>query len=213
MKVGILGSGMVGQTLGAGFAAKKHSVMLGTRDPAQEKVQAWIRKTGSGVRAGTPAEAAKFGEIVILATAWSGAEDALRLASPQNLAGKVVMDVTNPLEFQSGAPTLSIGCTESAGERVQRWLPGAKVVKALNTVTAATMISPTRQEGTPDMFIAGNDAEAKGKVTAILREFGWPVIDLGGIEESRLLEPLAMIWIKYYMQTGTGTHAFKLLKK
>jgi predicted dinucleotide-binding enzyme len=213
MKVGILGSGMVGQALGAGFASKKHSVMLGTRDPAQEKVLAWIRKTGNGVRAGTHAEAARFGDIVVLATAWTGTEEAIKLASPANLAGKVVIDVTNPLDFQTGSPTLSIGFNDSAGERVQRWIPGAKVVKAWNTVTAATMISPSREEGMPDMFIAGDDSEAKVKVTAVLREFGWPVIDLGGIEESRLLEPLAMIWIKYYLQSGSGTHAFRLLRK
>ncbi len=213
MKIGIIGSGTVGQTLGTGLSQQGHTVTLGSREPDQERIQDWVRKTGKSARADSFEEAAKFGEIVISATQWGGTENALRLAGPKNLAGKVVIDVTNPLDFSKGMPVLAVGFSDSAGERVQRWLPDSKVVKAFNIVTAATMINPRREEGMPDMFIAGNDADAKAKVTRILEEFGWPVIDLGGIEKARLLEPLAMIWIDLYLKTQTNTHAFKLLRK
>ncbi len=213
MKIGIIGSGSVGQTLGTGLAQRGHAVMLGSREPSQERIQDWIRKTGRNARAGSFEETARFGEIAINATQWGGTENALRLAGPQNLAGKVVIDVTNPLDFSKGAPVLAVGFSDSAGESVQRWLPDSKVVKAFNIVTATTMISPEREEGMPDMFIAGNDAEAKSKVTRLLADFGWPVIDLGGIEKARLLEPLAMIWIDLYLKNQSNTHAFKLLRK
>jgi predicted dinucleotide-binding enzyme len=213
MKVGILGSGMVGQALGAGFAGHGHAVMLGTRDPSQEKVQEWVTKTGKGVSAGTFAETAAFGEVVLVCTLWSGTQSALELAGAKTLAGKVVVDVTNPLDFSKGSPALALGHTDSGGEQVQRWLPDSKVVKAFNIVTAGTMVSPKREEGVPDMLIAGNDAGAKAKVREILTEFGWPTIDLGGLEASRLLEPLAMIWISYALQNKTFSHAWKLLRK
>jgi hypothetical protein len=212
MKIAVLGSGMVGQALCAGLHSSGHEVMMGTRDPNSEKVHSWLKAT-AGVRAGTFAEAAQFGEIIFLCTAWSGTESALQLAGDDSLAGKVVIDVTNPLEFTDKGPRLCIGHTDSGGEQVQRWLPRSHVVKALNTVTAGTMISPQREEGTPDMFIAGNDPGAKHKVTEMLQSFGWSVIDMGGIEESRLLEPLAMIWIKYYIRNKTFTHAFRLLRQ
>ncbi len=213
MKIGIIGSGTVGQTLGTGLSQRGHTVMLGTREPDQERIQDWVRKIGKSARAGSFEETAKFGEIVFNATQWGGTENALRLAGPKNLAGKVVIDVTNPLDFSKGTPVLAVGFSDSAGERVQRWLPESKVVKAFNVVGAATMINPKHEEGMPDMFIAGNDADAKAKVTRILEDFGWPVIDLGGIEKARLLEPLAMIWIDFYFKTQTSTHAFKLLRK
>jgi hypothetical protein len=212
MKVAVLGSGMVGQALCAGLHSNGHEVMMGTREPGGEKIQAWLKSTG-GVRAGSFADAAAFGEIAFVCTAWSGTEAALELAGKDNLAGKIVIDVTNPLEYTPEGPRLALGHTDSGGEQVQRWLPGSHVVKALNTVTAGTMISPQREEGTPDMLIAGNDAAAKQKVTELLQIFGWSVIDMGGIEESRLLEPMAMIWIKYYIRNKTFTHAFRLLRK
>lgn len=212
MKVAVLGSGMVGQALCAGLHSNGHEVMMGTREPSSDKIQSWLKTTG-GVHAGTFAEAAEFGEIAFLCTAWSGTESALQLCGTENLNGKIVIDVTNPLAFTDKGPELALGHTDSGGEQIQRWLPGARVVKALNTVTAGTMISPQREEGTPDMFIAGDDAEAKQKVTELLQAFGWSVIDMGGLEESRLLEPLALIWIKYYIRNKTFTHAFRLLRK
>jgi len=215
MKIGILGSGDVGKALGAGFAALGHDVMMGTREPASEKVRAWVTKTGPKASAGSFAEAAAFAEVAAVATLWDGTENALRLAGPQNLAGKVVIDTTNPLDFSGGPPPrLSVGQTDSAGERVQRWLPEARVVKAFNIVGNQHMFRPNFPGGPPDMFICGNDAAAKKTVAGICTAFGWPEpIDLGGIEAARYLEPLAMIWILTYFTTRSGNHAFKLLRK
>jgi predicted dinucleotide-binding enzyme len=214
MKIGIIGSGDVGQVLGAGFAKAGHQVMLGTRDPAQEKVRSWVAKTGSGATAGTFAEAAAFAEAAVLATSWSGTESAIGLAGPSRLAGKVVIDATNPLDFSAGVPPrLAVGHTDSGGERVQRWLPEARVVKAFNSVGNPHMVKPDFPGGPPDMFICGNDDAAKRTVTGFLEGFGWSVLDLGGIEMSRYLEPLAMVWIVTFFKTGSGNHAFKLLRK
>ncbi len=213
MKIGIIGSGDVGQALGLGFTALGHDVKLGTRDPGSDKLRTWLGKAGAHASAGTFAEAAGFGEIVLLATSWSGTENALKLAGPERLNGKVVVDVTNPLASAGGKLGLAVGFTDSAGEQVQRWLPGARVVKAFNMVGNAHMFRPQFPGGPPDMFIAGNDEGAKRTVTGILSDFGWRTIDLGGIEAARLIEPVAMTWISYAMRTGTWNHAFKLLRK
>ena len=214
MRVGIIGSGSVGQALGKGFAESGDAVVLGTRDPSAEKIQSWVTATGHGVRAATFAETATFGEVVVLATLWSGTENAIRLADPKNLAGKVVIDATNPLVFAPGKlPALALGHTDSGGEQVQRWLPDARVVKAFNIVGNPDMVHPQFEHGPPDMFIAGNDDSAKKTVTDILTKFGWPTIDIGGIEGARLLEPLCILWVAYGFKTGGWRHAFKLLRK
>ncbi|HXW52229.1 MAG TPA: NADPH-dependent F420 reductase [Candidatus Acidoferrales bacterium] len=216
MNIGILGTGDVGQRLGSGFLSIGHDVKMGSRDPKNEALAAWVAANGSHASGGTFADAAQFGEVVVLATAWSGTENVLRLAGPQNLAGKIVIDATNPLVVPSGATSLqlALGWNDSAGEQVQRWLPGAKVVKCFNIVGNEYMIHPEFPGGPPDMFIAGNDAGAKATVAGFLKEFGWPpAIDMGGIEGARLLEPLAMLWIQYGKRTGTWDHAFKLLRK
>jgi len=214
MKVGILGSGNVGQALGAGFVALGHEVRMGSREPGSDTVKGWITRSGARASAGTFAEAAAFADTAALATLWSGTENAIRLAGPRNLAGKVVIDVTNPLVFTPNAPPrLALGHTDSAGEQVQRWLPDARVVKAFNIVGNAHMFRPQFPGGPPDMFICGNDAAAKKAVADICAAFGWPAIDLGGIEGARLLEPLAMVWILYAIRSGSWNHAFKLLRK
>ena len=214
MKISILGTGDVGQALGSGFVKYGHQVKMGSRNPNQDKVKAWLEKVGSSASAGTFAEASAFGEVAVLATLWAGTGNAIRLAGPENLAGKVVIDVTNPLDFSSGMPPkLAIGCTDSAGEQVQRWLPGSYVVKAFNIIGNAHMVNPQFPGGPPDMFICGNDAKAKQTVTGFLKTFGWSVIDIGGIQGSRYLEPLAMIWILHSINTKSGNHAFKLLRK
>ena len=214
MKVGILGSGGVGQALGKGFADLGHDVKMGTRDPRQEKVTSWIAKAGPNASAGSYAEAAAFGELLVLATPWSGTENALKLSEKKNLAGKVVIDVTNPLDFSAGPPPkLALGHTDSGGEQVQRWIPDAHVVKAFNIIGAPFMVNPQFAGGPPDMFICGNDTKAKQKVTEILTAFKWTTIDIGGIEGSRYLEPLAMVWVVYGFSTNSWSHAFKLLRK
>jgi predicted dinucleotide-binding enzyme len=214
MKVAILGSGGVGQDLGLGFIGLGHEVKMGSRKPAKAEIKAWLGKAGPKASAGTFAEAAAFGDMAVLAVQWTGAENAVRLASPGNLAGKVVIDVTNPLLFRPKAlPVLAVGGQDSAAEQVQRWLPQARVVKAFNTVNHAHMVKPSFPGGPPDMFLCGDDASAKKLVAGICRDFGWGVIDMGGVEAARLLEPLALIYIQNAIRTDNWNCAFRLLKK
>jgi predicted dinucleotide-binding enzyme len=217
MNIGILGTGDVGRVLGAGFAKHGHQVRIGTRDPAAEKVRDWVTQIGQGVSAGTFADAAVFGEVIVLAIGWSNVETVIRTANPVNFGGKVVLDVTNPLRFDAPGqpPVLAVGHTDSAGEQVQRWLPGARVVKGFNIVGNAHFVDPDFPEGKPDMFICGNDAGAKQAADGLIQELGWPpVIDLGDITKSRYLEPMAMVWITHLFNTGFNfNHAFKLLRK
>ena len=213
MKIGILGSGQVGQRLGNGFLNLGHEVKIGSRDPNSETVQAWITKAGSHVSSGTFAEAAAFADVALLATLWSGTENAIKLAGQEHLAGKVVIDATNPLKIIKGTPpALTHGNTDSGGEQVQRWLPQSKIVKAFNIIGNALMVNPKLPGGPPDMFICGNDEEAKKTVTEILTAFGWSTIDIGGIEGSRLLEPMCILWVVYGVRTNSWNHAFKLLR-
>ena len=213
MQIGILGSGEVGQALGLGFIKLGHDVKLASRDP--DKLKSWVARAGRRGSTGTPEETARFADIAVLATAWSGTESALKLANGSaTLAGKVVMDVTNPLISEPGKPLrLALGHTDSGGEQVQRWLPQSKVVKAFNTVGHAHMIDPKFAGGPPDMFICGEDASAKQVVAGFCKNFGWGVVDVGGIEGSRLLEPLCLLWVDYGMRSKTWNHAFKLLHR
>jgi predicted dinucleotide-binding enzyme len=211
MDVGVIGSGIVGQTLGRGFAGRGHSVTLGTRSPDREELQAWSRETGA--RLGSFADAAGAADVVVLATAWDGAENALSMAGPERFAGKLVLDATNPLDFSAGPPPrVSVSGADSAGERVQRMLPAARVVKCFNIAGNRLMIDPDLPGGPPTMFIAGDDDAAKATATEILESFGWETADIGGIEASRWLEGMAMAWIWYGFRTGTWNHAFKLLR-
>jgi predicted dinucleotide-binding enzyme len=216
MKVGIIGSGDVGRKLADGFIELGHQVRIGSRDPNQSKITEWINKHGKeNASSGTFADTAGFGEIIVLATLWTGTSEAIHLANPTNLVNKIIIDVTNPLDFSKGMPpTLAVGHTDSAGETVQRMLPDSKVVKSFNIIGNPHMIHPDFPGGKPTMFICGNDEGAKKIVTNnILSKFGWETIDIGGIEGSRLLEPLALLWILHYFRTGSGDHAFKLLNK
>lgn len=213
LKVGILGTGDVGQALGHGFLAIGAQVMLGSRSAGNDKAVQWAQKEGEQASTGTFADAAQFGDILVLATLWTATESVLQLAGPSHCAGKILIDATNPLSFGPSGPQLAIGHTDSAGEQVQRWLPDTQVVKAFNTVGWPLMFRPDVVGGPPDMFIAGNDAAAKTKVTEILTEFGWGTVDLGGISASRYLEPMCMAWVAHYMHTKSGNHAFKFLRK
>ena len=214
MKIGILGTGSVGCVLAGGFAGIGDEVKIGTREPKSDKARETQKKVGTSASVTSFAEAASFGELVIIATLWSGTENALKLAGHDHFSGKVVIDATNPLDFSQGMPPrLTHGHTDSGGEQVQRWLPGAKVVKAFNIVGNAGMINPQFPGGPPDMFICGNDAGAKKVVIEILKKFGWPTIDIGGLEGARLLEPLCILWVLYGIQTNGWNHAFKVLRK
>lgn len=213
MRIGIIGSGDVGQTLGSAFLAEGYEVKLGSRSPGQERVQHWLAKEGAVASVGTFADVTQYADIIFLAVRWDGAKSALDLAGTHALAGKILVDVTNPLDFSFGTiPRLAIGHSDSGGECVQRWVPEAQVVKAFNSVGSPHMYKPKFSE-IPDMLIAGNNEEAKRTVGELLLKFGWNPIDMGNIEASRLIEPLAMLWILYAVQTNTWNHAWKLLKK
>jgi hypothetical protein len=214
MKIGVLGTGDVGRTLGAAFATLGHEVRLGARSATNEKARNWARQVGPRGSSGTFADAAGFGEIVVLATLGTATEDAIRLAGPERFAGKVVIDTTNPLEFRPNAPPeLALGFRDSLGERVQRLLPDARVVKAFNTVGNAHMFRPQFRGGPPDMFICGNDDAAKRTVTDILTAFGWSTVDIGDIAGARYLEPMCIVWVRHGLRAGSWNHAFKLLRK
>ena len=214
MKIGFIGSGQVGRSLGSGFAALGHHVKLGSRDAGKDKLRDWAAEAGPRASTGSFAEAAAFAEIAVLCTLWVGTENALTLAGRHRLSGKIVIDTTNPLDFSAGVPPrLALGHTDSAGEQVQRWLPDARVVKCFNIVGHAHMVNPSFPGGPPDMFLCGNNAAAKQAVSELASTLGWPTIDIGGIEGARLLEPLAMLWISHGFQTGAWNHAFRLLRK
>ena len=210
MRVGVLGSGDVGKSFARAFAALGHEVMIGSRTP--EKLSDFAGST-AGVSTGTFEETAKFGDLIALATHGQGTSEALRQAGAQNFDGKVLIDATNPLDFSTGAPRLYIGFDDSLGEQVQRQLPGARVVKAFNTVGNALFYQPNLPGGPPDMFLCGNDDDAKKTVSQVCDAFGWGVVDLGGIDGSRYLEPMCLTWVLHGIRTGSWTHAYKLLHK
>jgi 8-hydroxy-5-deazaflavin:NADPH oxidoreductase len=214
MNIGVLGSGDVGQALGKGFVALGHAVKLGSRSKSNEKALAWAKEMGPKASAGTFADAAAFGEIVVLATLGVATDSALSSAGADKFRGKVVIDATNPLDASGGMPPkLAVTGNDSGGERVQRFLSGAHVVKAFNTVGFPLMFRPSFPGGPPDMFIAGNDAAAKTTVSGLLKDFGWGTVDVGGIESSRYLEAMCMVWVLSAVRSGNFNQAFKLLRK
>jgi predicted dinucleotide-binding enzyme len=212
MKIGILGSGMVGQALAAGFVKEGWEVMVGSNHP--EKL-AEFERTNPQVKPGTFAEAADFGEVVVLSVKGSAAEAVLRDLPAAKLAGKVVIDTTNPIADappENGVLKFFTNLDESLMERLQKLAPQAHFVKAFNSVGAAAMIHPDFGGLKPTMFICGNDKAAKVKVTSMLDTLGWEVEDMGEVEGARAIEPLCMLWCIPGMLRNQWTHAFKLLK-
>jgi 8-hydroxy-5-deazaflavin:NADPH oxidoreductase len=212
-RVGVLGSGEVGRRLAAGFRGRGHDVMVGSRDPGKAELREWLSGDGAGIEAGTFAQAAEYGELLVLAVLGNAAEEAITAAGPENFSGKVVIDAMNPLDFSGGfPPKLSIMGEDSLGERVQRALPDAKVVKAFNTIGNPYFVDPKFSEGEPTMLIAGDDEGAKRTVTDALADFGWSdTFDIGGIEGSRELEAICIAWVKIGGARGSWDHGFKLL--
>jgi predicted dinucleotide-binding enzyme len=209
--VAVLGNGTVGTALAKGFAELGYKVIFGTREVEGAKTRAALEAV-PGARATAFAEASAAASIAVLAVPWSGMEAVIFTAGPDNLAGKIVIDPSNPLDFSGDMPTMALGANDSGGELVQRLLPRSHVVKAFNIVTATHMVHPRLPDGTPDMLIAGNDADAKARVAELIRGFGWRApIDVGAIVESRLLEGLAMLWVIYGFRNDHWTHAFSLL--
>jgi predicted dinucleotide-binding enzyme len=213
MRIGILGTGPVGQALGKAFLTLGHQVKMGSRSAGNEKAAAWVKQAGANASEGTFADAAAFGELVLLCTLGQANLEVIRQAGPERLRGKILIDTTNPLDHtKGGLPTLFVGLTDSGGEQVQRAAPEARVVKAFNTVGNGLMFRPQLAGGPPDMFICGNDEGAKSAVGELLQQFGWGVIDLGGIEASRWTEPMCLVWVAHGIRSNTWTHAFKLLR-
>ncbi|MGH7997804.1 MAG: NADPH-dependent F420 reductase [Opitutaceae bacterium] len=212
MKIGIIGSGDVAKALGSGFLKHGHETAMGTRDPA--KLGEWAKQNPKGRIVGF-ADAAKFGEIVILAVKGSAAAEALRAAGAGNLAGKTVIDATNPIADAppvNGVLRFFTDLDDSSMERLQREFGDAHFVKAFNSVGAACMVDPQFKGGKPTMFIAGDNDGAKKDVTAILDEFGWETADMGAAEAARAIEPLCMLWCIPGFRKNDWIHAFKLLK-
>lgn len=211
-KIGILGSGQVAQTLGNGFLKHGYSVMLGTRDAS--KLAEWQAGTGGQGQVGSFADAASFGEIVVLAV--KGAHALSALESAGSLTGKTILDTTNPID-ENAAPENGVlhfftDLNESLMERLQRAVPDAHFVKAFNSVGNSFMVDPKFPDGKPSMFICGNDAGAKSETAAILTQFGWEVEDMGAAEAARAIEPLCILWCIPGFLRNQWTHAFKLIK-
>ena len=212
-RVGVLGSGEVGRRLAAGFSSRGHDVMIGSRDPGKPELGEWLSGDGAGIKAGTFEQTAAHGELLVLAVLGNAAEEAITEAGPEKFTGKVVIDAMNPLDFSGGfPPKLSVTGEDSLGERVQRALPDAKVVKAFNTIGNPYFVDPDFSEGKPTMLIAGNDEGAKHTVGDVVADFGWPdAVDIGGIEGSRELEAICIAWVKIGGARGSWDHGFKLL--
>ena len=215
MKVGILGSGVVGRVLASAFLKEGYDVMLGTRTITKEEVIKWKNENPSGLL-GSFQDTAQFGEIIVLAVGGLVAEDAISLAGKEHFIDKIVIDATNPIAAVppvNGVLKYFTTLEESLMERIQQLLPNAKVVKAFNSVGNAFMYKPDFPGGTPTMFICGNDETAKQKVTEILTVFGWETEDMGKVEAARVIEPLCILWCIPGFIRNQWTHAFKLLKK
>lgn len=208
MKIGVLGTGIVGSTIGTRLVGLGHEVKMGAREAGSEKALAWVQAVGGGASEGSFADAAEFGELVVNCTAGLHSVAALEAAGSGNLAGKVLIDVANPLDFSGGfPPSLAISNTDSLGEQVQRTFPEARVVKALNTMNCEVMVNPARVTGEHNVFVCGEDDEAKQQVGELLQSFGWPsahILDLGGIAAARGTEMYLPLWLNLLGALGTG---------
>jgi 8-hydroxy-5-deazaflavin:NADPH oxidoreductase len=215
MKVGVLGTGMVGNAIGSKLIQLGHQVKIGSRTASNEKAAAWTKANGANASHGTFADAAAFGEILFNCTHGVASLDALRQAGTQNLNGKILIDISNALDFSKGMPpSLSVCNTDSLGEQIQRAFPEAKVVKTLNTINCNVMVNPSLLPGDHDLFVAGNDAGAKTKTTEILKSwFGWKsVIDLGDITGARALEMWLPLWVRLMGVMKTPNFNLKIVK-
>jgi hypothetical protein len=216
MKIAILGTGMVGETIASKLVELGHEVRMGSRTANNEKAVAWVKKAGAKASQGTFADAAAFGEIVFNATSGAASLEVLQSAGQESLKGKVLVDISNPLDFSKGMPpTLFVASDDSLGEQIQRAFPDTKVVKALNTINCNVMVDPSRLPGVHDTFVSGNDAEAKKQVTQILTEwFGWKsVIDLGNISTARGTECYLMLWLRLWGSLGTPDFNVHIVRK
>jgi predicted dinucleotide-binding enzyme len=215
-KIAVFGTGVVGNTIGTKLIKLGYEVMMGSRTAVNEKGISWVDANGKHASAGTFADAAAFGEIIFNCTKGEVALEIFKQAGIENFKNKIIIDVSNPLDFSKGMPPSLIPeftNTNSLAEEIQKLLPDADVVKTLNIVTHEVMVDPAKSGGDATMFISGNNADVKEKVKAILNQFGWEdIIDLGDITTARGTEMLLPIWLRIYMATGNGYFAFKIVR-
>ncbi|HRJ31596.1 MAG TPA: NAD(P)-binding domain-containing protein [Cyclobacteriaceae bacterium] len=217
MKIAILGTGMVGDTIGSRLIELGHQVMMGSRSESNEKASAFVAKHKAGASAGTFAQAGVFGEIIFNCTKGEASIEAIKLAG-ESINGKIIIDVANPLDFSKGQPASllpTLSNTNSLGEEIQKTFPKAKVVKTLNTMWCGLMVNPNMIGGGDHTnFICGNDVDAKTKVKALLQEFGWKeqnILDLGDITNARGTEAVLPIWLRVWGATQNGAFNFKVV--
>jgi predicted dinucleotide-binding enzyme len=216
MNIAVLGSGMVGATIGGKLIQLGHKVRMGSRAANNEKAAAWVKANGANASQGTFTDAAAFGEIVFVCTSGAGTLGALKQAGADNLKGKLLIDISNPMEFSKGMPpTLSVCNDDSLAEQIQRAYPEAKVVKSLNTLNAQLMVNPSLLAGGDhSIFMSGNDAGAKAKTAEILREwFGWKdILDLGDITTARGPEMMLAAWLRIWGSLKTANFNYKIVR-
>lgn len=210
MKIGVLGTGATGQTIGSKLVQLGHDVMLGSRDEANPNAVTWAKDAGHNALYGTFMNAAEFGEIIFNCTLGSASLEALQQAGEKNLKGKILIDTSNPLDRTTDTWTLTVCNTDSLGEQIQRAFPDARVIKTLNTVNANVMVDPNKLIEKTDVFVSGNDIEAKAMVVRILRDwFGWrEVIDLGNITTARSVEMYVPLW--HNLRTAISSQRFNI---
>lgn len=220
MKIGVLGTGMVGETIASALIAKGHLVRMGSRSATNEKAAAWVKKSTDHATQGDFHDAAAFGDLIFVCLNGEHTLDAISTITPEAILHKIVIDLTNPLDFSKGMPPVildGLGNTNSLGEEIQKSLPGAFVVKVLNTLTAKLMVEPKLvNKGDHSLFICGNDADAKNKVKHLLVDtFGWKannLVDLGGIQNARYTEAIVPLWVSLMQSLGTPMFNFKIVK-
>ncbi len=215
-KIGVFGTGMVGKTIGSKLIQLGYEVKMGSRSSTNDSASEWVAGNGKNASTGTFAEAASFGEIIFNCTKGEIALEVFKLAGKENLKGKTVIDISNPLDFSKGMPPFLIpefSNTNSLGEEIQKLVPEAHIVKTLNIVNCEVMVDAGKSGGDPTMFMSGNDAGAKTETRKILNQFGWSdIIDLGDISTARGTEMLLPIWLRTWMATGNGYFAFKIIR-
>lgn len=218
MNIGVLGTGMVGDAIGTKLIQLGHTVKMGSRTASNEKAAAWVQKNGALSSQGTFADAARFaGEYIFNCTSGIGSLDALRSAGAKNLSEKILVDISNPLDFTKGfPPSLTVTNTDSLAEQIQRAFPDVKVVKALNTLSNPLMVDPSRVNGgNHTLPICGNDEGAKGKVVSLLETFGWKrenILDLGDLTAARGMEAWLLLWVRLYGTLQTPMFQMSIVK-
>jgi len=216
VRIGVFGTGTVGSTIGGRLVELGHEVRMGSRTAHNDAATTWAAAAGELASNGTFAEAAAFGELLVNATVGAGSVEAIGTADPADLEGKVLLDISNPLDFSAGfPPTLSIKDTDSLAETIQRTFPGLRVVKSLNTMTADVMVHPSRLGAAHDVFLSGDDADAKAAVAELLRGFAWPqsdIVDLGDLSTARGVEMYLPLWLRITGAIGTPIFNIKVVR-